>query len=149
MSRMFFICFSYRLHIVPHLDFWELSICFFFFRFCFLTFACVAAFLVSAVFLCFHSILCLRLQLFLDFSMISWYLFSSSGFSSPVFFSVWSPLSCFVVSSLSFKFLRWPSFFGVVIMNVATTHLWSLPTRIMSLASASLLYFKCLLLIVM
>ena len=28
-------------------------------------------------------------------------------------------------------------------MNVAMTHLWSLPMWIMSLASASLLYFKC------
>ena len=55
---------------------------FYFFHFS----ACAAAFFVSAVFLCFDSILCLRLQLFLYFSMIPWYLFGAQASHPQCFF---------------------------------------------------------------
>ena len=110
----------------------------------FLLSAC-AAFLFRRFLHCVDSLLCPRLQLFLDFFNGLWCFFRAQA-SHPSVFSVSSILSRLFVSSLSFL---WTSFFGVVIVNVAITHLWSLPMSIMSLASASLLYFRCFLSIMM
>ena len=66
----------------------------------------------------------------------------------PSFFQ-FDPFCRVLLSRACLFILRWPAFFEAVTMNVAMTHLWSLPMWIMSLASASSLYFMCLLLIMM
>ena len=58
-------------------------------------------------------------------------------------------LSRLTVSCFLFTSLRLEIFPGIDIVKVAMTHLWSLPMRIMSLASASLMCFKCLLFVSM
>ena len=77
----------------------------------------------------------------LIFSVISWHLFSN--IDSPSSFFVCLFCGCSALLFRASLFLRWPTFFGVVIMSVAMTHLWSQSTWIMSLASASMLYFRC------
>ena len=78
-------------------------------------FACADAFFVSTVFLCFDSILCLRRQLFsVICSMISWYLFTSSSFSSPAFFSL--------IPSVVFCCLELVSFFTMAILLRSSDH---------------------------
>ena len=117
------------------------------FTFCFCAalsfFACASAFSLSA---CAAAFFCSGVFFF--FSMISSYLFSSSSFSTSMFFYVWSLPSCFVktvfpffLSCNGYSFQAWWS------LKVPMTHLWSLPMWIMSLASASLLYLKYLLLV--
>ena len=123
-------------------DFFDCATAFFSFFF----FA--SASVISAVFsfLCFRSVSAATAFAFI-FSMISRYLISNVDSSSPTLLSACFGLFCFVVPSLSL-FDSWGlSWFGVLITNIAMTHLWSLPMWIMTLASASLLYFRCLLLI--
>ena len=148
MSKMFFTCLSYRLHVAFHHDLRE------FLHLLLLLPLLFSHFLLVLLLFLFHrfflSIPCLRLQLFsLIFSMISWYLFFELRLLFPSFFASLILSVMFCCLELFFLILREPSFFGEVITNVAMTHLWSLPMWIMSLASASLLYFKCHLLIMM
>ena len=104
--------------------------------------ACAAAFFCGGVFFFFFEIK----KIFFDDLLVS---FSSSGFSTPMLFSCFGrffhALSCrvflFQYSCTGYVFP------GMVIVKVAMTQLWSLPMWIMSLASASLLYLKYLLLV--
>ena len=104
MSRMFFICLSHRLRVAFHLDLRKFLHLLLLLPLLFSHFLLVLLlFFVSSVFFRFDSIPCLRLQLFLWF--FQWSLgifFRAQASSSPVILSVWSRLSCFAFSSLSF-----------------------------------------------
>ena len=130
------ICLSCGLHAVTHHDSCARSFDFFWFRFgififCFLLIFCLC-FCIFAF--------CLRCCLFCVgfFSLISLYVFSSPGSPTSIFFRLRDIVFSFFV-------LQWLLFSGVMIVKIAITHLWSRPMWIMSLASASLLYFKYLL----
>ena len=147
MSKMFFICLSHRplstsiSESPPPASFASASV--------FTLFACAAVFLFHRFFFALTQFLICGISFFFDISNHLLVSFFELSFFFPVFCQCVSVCSFFLVSSLSLFVLREPSFFGVVITNVAMTHLWSLPMWIMSLASVSLLYFKCLLLIMM
>ena len=151
-SRMSFACLSCRLHAVVHHDFCERSIELFCLRFCILIFCFRFCILIFCLCFCIF-IFCLCCYFFCVsavfssiYSMTSWCPFPSSGFSTQ--FDLIPFMLCCIEFPLFFV-LQWLLFSGVVIMKVATTHLWSLPMWIMSLASASLLYSKYLLLVEM
>ena len=73
------------------------------------------------------------------------FVFSSSGNSILMVFAVCELLSRLTVSCFLFISLSLEFFPGIDIVKIAMTHLWSLAMWIMSLASASLMCFKCLL----
>ena len=95
-------CFICRLHAVIHHASRAHSFDFFCFRFSIFTlcFCCCCCVLIFCLCFCIFTF-CLLCGFFfcggVFFSMISWYLFSSSGFSTSMFLSVWSLLPYHVV----------------------------------------------------
>ena len=103
--RVLLTCFFCRLHIVLHLDFWELSVWFFCFRFCFLAFSLCCCFFVSAVFplLWFDSLSAASAFSWI-FSMISSYFFRAQASHHQCLFQFCPLLSLFLFQFCLFSF---------------------------------------------